>query len=255
MAKEVKLFSLSKFLVDRYAKVSDEFYDANKRLDIGRSVVSTVFVRLGTLGYYGAYAVTIYLTVLGRFTIGSLTFLAGSFRQSRDLIQRILLSLSQVFEQSLYLSDLFTFFDVQPRVTSKPGARPVPMPIRRGFAFEDVGFRYPGSDRWAVRHLTFTFEPEERIALVGENGAGKTTLVKLLARLYDPDEGRILLDGVDLRDYDLTSLRKNIGVIFQDFVRYDFVMKENIGVSQIERLDDETRIREAARRSLADSVA
>jgi ATP-binding cassette, subfamily B, bacterial len=255
MAKEVKLFSLSDFLIGRYAKLSNEFYDANKRLAVKRNVVSTVFVTIGTLGYYGAYAVTIYLTVLGRFTVGALTFLAGSFRQSRDLIQRILLSLSQVFEQSLYLSDLFSFFDVLPRVTSRPGAQAVPVPIRRGFEFQDVGFRYPGSDRWAVRHLSFSFEPGERIALVGENGAGKTTLVKLLARLYDPDEGRILLDGVDLRDYDLESLRRNIGVIFQDFVRYDFVLKENIGVSQVEALDDDGRVREAARRSLADAVA
>ena len=160
-----------------------------------------------------------------------------------------------MFEQSLYLSDLFSFFDVLPTVTSKPGARPVPVPIAKGFEFQDVGFRYPGSDRWAVRHLTFNLEPEERVALVGENGAGKTTLVKLLARLYDPDEGRILLDGVDLRDYDLESLRKNIGVIFQDFVRYDFILKENIGVSQIDAIDDDARVREAARRSLADSVA
>ena len=255
MAKEVKLFSLSDFLVGRYAKLSDEFYEANKRLAVKRNLVSTLFVTIGTLGYYGAYAVTIYLTVLGRFTIGALTFLAGSFRQSRDLIQRILLSVSQVFEQSLYLSDLFTFFDVRPRVTSRPGARPVPVPIRRGFEFQGVGFRYPGSDRWAVRHLGFLFEPGERIALVGENGAGKTTLVKLLARLYDPDEGRILLDGVDLREYDLDSLRRSIGVIFQDFVRYDFVLKENIGVSQVDALGDEARVREAARRSLADSVA
>ncbi|HVH09864.1 MAG TPA: ABC transporter ATP-binding protein [Gemmatimonadales bacterium] len=255
MAKEVKLFNLSDFLVGRYATLSEEFYDANKRLAIKRNVVSTLFVTLGTLGYYGAYAVTIYLTVLGHFTIGALTFLAGSFRQSRDLIQRILLAVSQVFEQSLYLADLFTFFDVQPRVTSKPGARPVPVPIRRGFEFQDVGFRYPGSDRWAVRHLSFTFEPDERIALVGENGAGKTTLVKLLARLYDPDEGRVLLDGVDLRDYDLNSLRRHIGVIFQDFVRYDFIMKENIGVSEVGALADQPRVLEAARRSLADSVA
>jgi ATP-binding cassette, subfamily B, bacterial len=255
MAKEVKLFGLSDFLIGRYAKLSGDFYQANKRLAIKRNVVSTVFVTVGTLGYYGAYAVSIYLTVLGRFTLGALTFLAGSFRQSRDLIQRILLSLSQVFEQSLYLSDLFSFFDVMPRVTSKPGARPVPVPIAHGYEFEDVGFRYPGSDRWAVRHLSFRLEPEERVALVGENGAGKTTLVKLLARLYDPDEGRILLDGVDLRDYDLESLRKNIGVIFQDFVRYDFVLKENIAVSQVDALDDDARMREAARRSLADSVA
>jgi ATP-binding cassette, subfamily B, bacterial len=255
MAKEVKLFNLSDFLVGRYARLSDEFYQANKGLAVKRNVVSTLFVTLGTLGYYGAYAVTIYLTVLGRFTVGALTFLAGSFRQSRDLIQRILLALSQVFEQSLYLSDLFGFFDVRPRVVSKPGARPVPVSIRKGFEFQDVGFRYPGSDRWAVRHLSFGFAPGERIALVGENGAGKTTLVKLLARLYDPDEGRILLDGADLRDYDLESLRRNIGVIFQDFVRYDFILKENIGVSQVDALDDDARVREAARRSLADSVA
>jgi ATP-binding cassette subfamily B protein len=254
-AKEVKLFGLSGFLVDRYAKLSHEFYEANKRLAVRRNIVSTLLVSLGTIGYYAAYAVIIYLTVLGRFTIGSLTFLAGSFRQSRDLIQRILLSLSQIYEQSLYLRDLFGFFEVQPRVTSRPGARPVPSPITRGFEFHDVGFRYPGSDRWAVRHLTFTLGPGESVALVGENGAGKTTLVKLLARLYDPDEGRILLDGLDLREYDLESLRSNVGVIFQDFVRYDFVLRENIGVSQIEALDDQARIREAARRSLAESVA
>ena len=209
---------------------------------------------VGTLGYYGAYAVIIYRTVMGDFSIGTLTFLAGSFRASRSLIQSVLISLSSIYEQSLYLSDLFTFFDVQPTVISKPNAQAVPKPIVSGFRFENVGFRYPGSERWAVRGLSFTFQAHERIALVGENGAGKTTLVKLLARLYDPDEGRILLDGVDLRDYDLGSLRKNIGIIFQDFVRYDFVLRENIGISQIEALTDDARIREAAHRSLADSV-
>jgi ATP-binding cassette subfamily B protein len=254
-AKEVKLFGLSNFLVGRYARLSDEFYEANKKLAVRRNVVSTALVTLGTLGYYAAYAVIIYLTVLGRYTIGSLTFLAGSFRSSRDLIQRILLSLSNIYEQSLYLGDLFTFFDVQPRVVSRPGARAVPSPILRGFEFKDVGFRYPGSERWAVRHLSFSLGPGERVALVGENGAGKTTLVKLLARLYDPDEGQILLDGLDLRDYDLVSLRRNIGVIFQDFVRYDFILKENIGVSEIERLEDDARIHEAARRSRAEDVA
>src|SRR5436309_15486460 len=140
-AKEVKLFGLSDFLVDRYARLSDEFYAENKWLAVRRNVVSTALVTLGTLGYYAAYAVIIYFTVLGRYTIGALTFLAGSFRQSRDLIQGVLLSLSQIYEQSLYLADLFTFFDVQPRVTSKPGARAVPKPIREGFAFENVGFR------------------------------------------------------------------------------------------------------------------
>src|SRR5467141_3906728 len=254
-AKEVKLFGLSDFLVGRYASLSEKFYQENKQLAIQRNIVSTLLVTLGTLGYYGAYGVIIYRAVMGDFTIGTLTFLAGSFRASRSLIQSVLLSLSSIYEQSLYLSDLFTFFDVRPSVVSKPGAKAVARPLQTGFRFENVGFRYPGSQRWAVRGLSFIFESHERIALVGENGAGKTTLVKLLARLYDPDEGSILLDGVDLRDYDLDSLRKNIGIIFQDFVRYDFVMKENIGVSQIERLEDEARIREAAQRSLADAVA
>jgi ATP-binding cassette, subfamily B, bacterial len=254
-AKEVKLFGLSNFLIGRYSELSDRFYEENKKLAVRRNIVSTLLVTVGTLGYYGAYAVIIYRTVTGDFTIGTLTFLAGSFRSSRSLIQSVLIALSSIYEQSLYLRDLFTFFEVRPTVVSNPDARPVPRPIAAGFRFEDVGFRYPGSQRWAVRHLTFALEPYERIALVGENGAGKTTLVKLLARLYDPDEGRILLDGVDLREYDLESLRRNIGIIFQDFVRYDFVLRENIGVSQVDALDDDARIREAARRSLADSVA
>ena len=131
---------------------------------------------------------------------------------------------------------------------------PFPAPIRHGFTFEDVGFRYPGAERWAVRHLNFTLHAGEVLALVGENGAGKTTLVKLLARLYDPDEGRILLDGHDLREYDLAELRSNIGVIFQDFVRYHLTAAENIAVGRIEARDDRARIVDAAHRSLADEV-
>jgi ATP-binding cassette, subfamily B, bacterial len=260
-AKELKLFGLSDYLVGRYDRLSREFYDANKALAVRRSLVSTLLAAVGTLGYYGAYAVIIYLTVIGYrspaglFTIGVLTFLAGSFRQSRDLIQRVLLSLSQVYEQSLYLDDLFTFLELEPRIRPHPGGRQVPSPIRIGFAFEDVGFKYPGADQWAVRGLNFTLAPGERLALVGENGAGKTTLVKLLARLYDPTEGRILLDGVDLREYDVDSLRRNVGVIFQDFVRYDFLLKENIAVGDIARLDQDPLIRTAAQRSLADTVA
>ncbi len=260
-AKELKLFDLSDFLVGRYDRLSQEFYEANKSLAIRRSLVSSLLAGVGTLGYYGAYAVIIYLTVIGHrspagpFTIGVLTFLAGSFRQSRDLIQRVLLSLSQVFEQSLYLDDLFSFLALEPRIKLNSGGRRVPVPIGEGFRFEGVGFRYPGSERWAVRGLDFTLAPDERIALVGENGAGKTTLVKLLARLYDPTEGRILLEGVDLREYDLADLRRNVGVIFQDFVRYDFLLRENIAVGNIGRLDDQTGIEGAAGRSLADSVA
>ncbi|HEV7365267.1 MAG TPA: ABC transporter ATP-binding protein, partial [Gemmatimonadales bacterium] len=260
-AKELKLFGLSDFLVGRYDRLSRDFYEANKALSVRRSIVSTLLSLVGTLGYYGAYAVIIYLTVVGHrspaglFTIGVLTFLAGSFRQSRDLIQRVLLSLAQIFEQSLYLDDLFSFLDIEPSIRPQPGAKPVPVPIKVGFAFEGVGFKYPGAEQWAVRGLDFSLSPGERLALVGENGAGKTTLVKLLARLYDPDEGRILLDGVDLREYDIDSLRRNVGVIFQDFVRYDFALKENIAVGNIARIGDEPAIKTAAERSLADSVA
>src|ERR1041384_540184 len=173
-AKEVKLFGLSDFLVGRYASLSEKFYQENKNLAVRRNLVSTLLVTIGTLGYYGAYAVIIYRTVMGDFTIGTLTFLAGSFRQSRGLIQSVLIALSSIYEQSLYLSDLFTFFDVQPSVVSKPGARPVSRPLQAGFRFENVGFRYPGSQRWAVRGLSFAFEPHGSHALVGENGAGET---------------------------------------------------------------------------------
>jgi ATP-binding cassette, subfamily B, bacterial len=260
-AKELKLFGLSDFLVGRYDRLSRAFYEANKSLAVRRSLVSSLLAAVGTLGYYGAYAAIIYLTVTGYrspagpFTIGVLTFLAGSFRQSRDLIQRILLSLSQIYEQALYLDDLFSVLGLEARIRPRAGALQVPVPIRTGFTFENVGFRYPGAEDWAVRGLAFSLAPGERIALVGENGAGKTTLVKLLARLYDPSEGRILLDGVDLREYDIDSLRRNVGVIFQDFVRYDFLLRENIAVGDINRLESETLVESAAQRSLADTVA
>lgn len=260
-AKEIKLFGLARFLVGRYAELSTEFYEANRALAKRRAIISTLLALVGTLGYYAAYGAIIYLTVThhqspaGPFTIGALTFLAASFRQSRDLIQRTLLSAAQLVEQSLYLEDLFSFLEVQPRIRSQPGAAPVPSPFREGFVFEDVGFRYPGSSRWAVRHLSFRIAPGERVALVGENGAGKTTLAKLLARLYDPTEGKILLDGKDLREYNVESLRRHVGVIFQDFFRYDFQLRENIAVGDIEKLDNLPAIEAAAQRSLADSVA
>ena len=259
-AKEVKLFGLSPFLVERYAKLSEEFYQANKSLAVKRSLVSGVLAVIGTLGYYSAYGIIIDLTIRGHrspagvFTIGVLTFLAASFRQSRDLIQRVLMSLTQIYEQSLYLDDLFSFFTLQPRIRSTEGALPIPQPIRDGFTFEDVGFRYPGGEKWAVRHLSFRLKAGERLALVGENGAGKTTLAKLLGRLYDPSEGRILLDGIDLREYDVESLRQNVGVIFQDFVRYDLNARENIAIGDISELDNEPAIVLAADRSQASQV-
>jgi ATP-binding cassette subfamily B protein len=237
-AKEVQMFGLAGWLTDRYAALAQRYYEENRRLSIRKGFVSALLSLVGTLGYYGAYVTILLRAVAGAISLGTLTFLAAAFGRSRDLIQRLLLSASDIYEQSLYLKDLFVFFEMQPSISSKKGAARVPRPIRTGFVFDDVGFQYPGSDRWAIRHVHLTISPGERIALVGENGAGKTTITKLLARLYEPTEGRILLDGVDLRDYDLASLREAIGVIFQDFVRYDMRFDENVGVGEIEGVTD-----------------
>ena len=233
-AKEVQSFGLAPWLISRYRVLSDRFYDENRLLSIRKAIVSSGLSLIGTFGYYGAYVIVLIRAVAGAITIGMLTFLASSFRQSRDLIQGLLMSASGIYEQSLYLKDLFDFFDMQPTIRSMPNARPVPRPIKHGFVFENVGFQYPGSERWAVRNVNLSIAPRERVALVGENGAGKTTLTKLIARLYDPTEGRILLDGVDLREYELSEVRQAIGVIFQDFVRYDMRFDENVGVGEVE---------------------
>jgi len=233
-AKEVQMFGLAPWLTDRYRDLSQKFYEENRSLSLRRGLVSALLSILGTIGYYTAYVVILIRAVKGEITIGTLTFLAASFGRGRDVIQNILLSASNVYEQALYLRDLFVFLDMRPTIESPPNARPVPATIKAGFVFENVGFRYPGSDRWAVRSVNLVLGPGERVALVGENGAGKTTLTKLMARLYDPTEGRITLDGVDLKEYDLATLRRAIGVIFQDFVRYDMRFDENIGVGEIE---------------------
>lgn len=237
-AKEVQLFGLAAWLVERYQKLSTRFYEENKQLTIRRSAVATLLSAVGLIGYYGAYAIILLRAVQGALTLGSLTFLAASFMRSRDIIQRLLSGAGALYSQSLYLQDLFDFFETKPSITSKPGAPAVPRPLREGFVFENVGFRYPDDEKWALRGVNLSLRPSERLALVGGNGAGKTTLVKLLTRLYDPTEGRILLDGIELREYDLEGLRRNVGVIFQDFYRYDLRFDENIGVGEIEEVRD-----------------
>ena len=253
-AKEVKIFNLNRYFIERFRFLSDKFYAGNRLLAGKRALWGTLLAALGTLGYYVAYAYIAWRTVRGDFSIGDLTFLAGSFRRLRQLLESLLSGFSQVASQALYLDDLYSFFQIQAEIRSEPDALPIPAPIRSGFVFDNVGFRYEGAERWALRGLSFELQAGEVLALVGENGAGKTTLVKLLARLYDPDEGRILLDGRDLKDYDLDDLRANIGVIFQDFVRYHLTAAENIGVGQIDAMDDRPRIEQAARRGMADEV-
>ncbi|WP_428686103.1 ABC transporter ATP-binding protein [Reyranella sp.] len=253
-AKEVKIFGLNGFLIDRYRRLATSFYEANRRLALRRAGWGGLFTTIGTIGYYFAYAYIAWRTLTGEFSVGDLTFLAGSFRRLRTLLESLLSGFSSVAGQALYLDDLFSFFEVQPEIHSPANPLPFPKPIRDGFVFEDVGFIYPGAERWAVRHLSFTLKAGEVVALVGENGAGKTTLVKLLTRLYDPDEGRILLDGRDLRDYGLDELRGSMGVIFQDFVRYNLPAGDNIAVGRVEARDDHERIARAAGRSQADEV-
>ncbi|MGZ9074206.1 MAG: ABC transporter ATP-binding protein, partial [Burkholderiaceae bacterium] len=253
-AKEVKIFGLNDFLIERYRTLADSFFQANRRIAIGRAGWGSALTAIGTLAYYAAYAYIVWRTLRGDFSIGDLTFLAGSFMRLRNLLENLLIGFSQVASQALYLDDLFSFFEIQPEIVPPPNPKPFPVPIQHGFTFENVGFRYPGAERWAVRNLTLDLRAREILALVGENGAGKTTLVKLLARLYDPDEGRILLDGHDLREYDLFALRANIGVIFQDFMRYHLTAADNIAVGRIEARNDRARIVAAAERSLADEV-
>jgi len=253
-AKEVKVFALPGFLAGRFKKLADKYYTANKTIATRRAWWGTALSAIGTLAYYGAYVFILLQAVGGIITVGSLTFLAGSFQRLRSLLQGIMTRFSEITESALYLQDLFDFFSIKPAIRSNNGARPVPQPFNKGFTFENVGFKYTNSEEWALRNVSFAFDAGEKIALVGENGAGKTTLVKLLARLYDPTEGRILLDGVDLRDYDLASLRKEIGVIFQDYVKFQMKAAENIAVGEIGDIDNRPRIESSARKSLADGV-
>jgi len=253
-AKEIKLFGLNAFLIERFRCFATKMYGDNRRLAIRRATWGGFFAALGSLAYYLAYAIIVWRTIDGQFSIGDLTFLAGSFLRLRGLLEGLLLGFSQIVGQAMYLEDLFSFFDAKPNIRSIENPRPFPVPIESGIVFEKVGFRYPGSDHWVVRELNFTLKAGEVLALVGENGAGKTTIVKLLARLYDPTEGRILLDGHDLRDYELAQLRSHIGVIFQDFVRFHFTAGENIAMGRIVAANDRERVRIAAERSLADQV-
>ena len=253
-AKEVKMFGLGQYLAERYQHLSEDIYDENKALAMRRALVGSGLNLISTGGYYGAYIVVLVRTLAGGISIGTFTLLTGAFSRSRSYIERILSSFNDISEQAMFLTDLFEFFEMEPAIRSLPHALPAPRPIRDGFEFRHVAFAYPGSTRLVVEDINFRLETKEKIALIGENGAGKTTLVKLLARLYDPTAGQILLDGVDLREYSVEELRKEIGVIFQDYMRYELLAKENIGFGKIEDLADPARIERAARKSLAFQV-
>ena len=253
-AKELKLFGLSKFLTERFTRLSDEVYEENVALSKRKLIAGGLLSIVGSLGYYSAYVYVIWRTVTGALTIGSLYFLAGAILQASQNIQQIFSTLSGVADQALFLTDLLAFFEMQPTIRSKPNALPAPRPIQRGFEFRNVSFAYPGSSRLILKDLNFTLHVGERVALIGENGQGKTTIVKLITRLYDPTEGQVLLDGIDLREYNLEDLYQEIGVIFQDFMRYEMTAHENIAVGRIEEIGNKDEIARAAHKSLADEV-
>ena len=253
-AKELKLFGLASFLVSRYTKLSNELHEQNVGLAKRRMWVGALFTLLSAVGYYGSYAFVIYKTVTGVLDFGTFTFMTGAIALASSNIQAIFSTFSTIADQALFITDLLEFFNVQPRVFSKPNALPAPRPIRKGFEFQNVSFAYPGQTRMVLSDVSFRLEPSERLALVGENGQGKTTIVKLLTRLYDPTEGQILLDGMDLREYDVEDLWKEIGVIFQDFMRYDLTASENIAIGRIEDQGNIFRVRSAAQKSLAEQV-
>lgn len=253
-AKELKLFGLGPFLVQRYSRLSDELHRQTVGLAKRRLLAGSLLTLLGTTGYYGTYAYVIYETVVGVLTIGTMTFLAGAIAGASTNIQALFSTFSGIADQALFMTDLLEFFGVRPKVHSKAGALPAPRPVRQGFEFKNVSFAYPGNPRLVLNNINFRLEPSERIALVGENGQGKTTIVKLLTRLYDVTSGQILLDGVDLREYELEDLWKEIGVIFQDFMRYEMTASENIAVGRIEERNNPFRIRAAALKSLAEQV-
>ncbi|MEO0725306.1 MAG: ABC transporter ATP-binding protein [Bacteroidota bacterium] len=253
-AKEVKIFGLSDFIAERFERLSWNYYRANRALSIKRASWGVFLSALGTVAYYGAYVFIIIQTVGGIITVGTLTFLSGAFNRMQGRLQGMMSRFSSIASQALYLQDLFDFLAIRPEIHNLPAAVPFPETVQSGFAFENVSFKYPGTEKYAIKDLSFHLNAGEKLALVGENGAGKTTLVKLLARLYEPSSGRILLDGVDLRAYELSSLRANVGVIFQDFFRYQLKVRDNIAVGRIHLNEKLPLIEEAAEKSLADTV-
>ena len=255
-AKELKLFGLSGFLTGRFRQISQKICEENVALSRRKLFWGGSLALVGTLGYYGSYAFVIWRALHGAYNIGIFTLLTTAIQQASSNLQQAFSTASGIADQALFLTDLIAFFEMKPTLRSKPDALPAPRPIRAGFEFRNVSFSYPGTDRYVLRDFNFIFAPGERIALIGENGQGKTTIVKLITRLYDVTEGQILLDGIDLRDYSIEDLHQEIGVIFQDFMRYEMTARENIVVGRVDGNGslDSVRlpcIEEAARKSQA----
>jgi ATP-binding cassette subfamily B protein len=276
-AKEVKLFGLGPMLLDRYRRQSEEFYEEDRRLYVQRAKWTQLLSLVGTGAFYAAYAVMALMAASGALSLGNMTMYVVAFRQGQQAFQSALSGIGGLYEHNLYMSNLWDYLAIVSE-TAAPAASPAAeatalaaaggalahtnghaagVAAQRpgaGIVLEDVGFRYPTKDAWALRHVNLTIAPGESLALVGENGAGKTTLVKLLTRLYEPTEGRIWLDGRDLRDWDAAALRARFGVLFQDFNQYQLKVRENVGMGSIAHLDDVARVERAVERGGARSV-
>jgi ATP-binding cassette, subfamily B, bacterial len=253
-AKEVKLFGLNKFFTKRFQALADQIYVEDVALSRSKLIVGGLLGVIGTLGYYGAYVYVIWRTLHGAYDIGYFTFLTAAIQQASSNLQQVFSTASGIADQALFLTDLIAFFDMKSTVDANPNGLRTPQTIQRGFEFRNVSFAYPGTERTVLKNFSLTLSPGERIALIGENGQGKTTVVKLITRLYDPTEGQILLDGVDLREYSLEDLHRHIGVIFQDFMRFEMTARENIAVGRVDQPHQQADIESAAHKSLADTV-
>lgn len=260
-AKEVKLFGLAHYLADRFQVLSEKYYLASKKLAQQRALWGSFFNIIGTSAYYGAYVLIVIRTVAGVISLGDLTFLSGSFNRLRARLQGLFTRFTAITERALYLQDYFEFLELNPRVQvdgkkeeRNDESRPLPRTIEKGFEFRNVGFRYPNSEIWVIRNINFELKAGEKLALVGENGAGKTTLIKLLLQFYVPNEGEILLDDIPIQQFDPAEYHNRFGVIFQDFVKFDLSLLENIAVGEIKEINNQERIESAADKSLAREV-
>jgi ATP-binding cassette subfamily B protein len=255
-AKEIRIFGLADFFLRRYLQKFEEFRHRHAGLQTAQWRADTALSALAAVASTSAYAYVVLQALAGRITVGSLTLYASAINQVQAALAEVVTQLAGLYESNLFITHLFEFLDLPPtmRPLPPPRARPVPVSLREGIELRRVAFRYPGTERLVLEDVSFTIRPGEAVALVGENGAGKTTLVKLLCRLYDPTEGQILVDGVDLREYDLDQWRSQIGAIFQDYSRYHLTASENVGVGRVARVDDLTAVQAAAARSGADSV-
>ena len=252
-AKEIKLFGLTDFIVDRFQSLATKYFKLNKSLVIKRSSYGFLFNLLGSLSYYAAYVFIIYRVLSGVITLGELTFLSGSFNRLMKNLQDFFSRFTRISESSLYLKDYFDFIDISVEPKTKEDI-PLPKEILKGFEFKDVYFAYPESDNQILKGVSFTINAGEKIAFVGQNGAGKTTLTKLLLRFYEPTAGEILLDGININRYNKKDYQAYFGVLFQDFFRYEFTVKENIAIGKIDEIDNQERIEKSAQLSLADEV-